>query len=296
MTLILSVICPHFSIIACDKKVTNAATQSTLNRYANKMLLVLRKNGLFSICYTGIAQVDGISMDRILASYISGIDLSKFLGVWWTKADFDDIGLCLMRVKSKLEALWKRLDKRARLYPFQLVVTGYQFQNKPLLVWPAHYVVSKPPGSSANFYLTCHINKRFMLDSLANKNNEFDIRVYGSVVDQVGMKRNMEQLAFCKDSNQFETRILELFVASSVIDPTVGDLLNTVRFGPLLADDLATVKCFHSRDIAQDSCSFPFFVSDRLLIQAMQDFDFNGFEIGCGWFKVGCKTEEINII
>lgn len=131
MTLILSIIHPYYAIIACDKKITSAQTKSTIDRYSNKMLLVLRKNGLFAISYTGLARVHGIEMDRILASCISGRDLSRFQGLWWTKMDFEDIGLCLLKLKQKLEETWANLSKMERSFPFQVVATGYQFRTSP---------------------------------------------------------------------------------------------------------------------------------------------------------------------
>lgn len=108
------------------------------------------------------------------------------------------------------------------------------------------------------------------------------------------MRSSIETMMFRKNSIDFEKSLLDVFIQSSAIDPTVGDLVNFVQFGPLWSDEIATVKCFHSRDFGKVSQSFPWFISDKLVIQSMRDFDFRGFQIGCGAFKISCKTEEIN--
>lgn len=127
MTLVLTVIANRFVVQVSDRLTTVSGHE--YDPRANKTILFVARDGVFTASYSGLAYLDGAPSDEWIASQLVGMPLAErgFGGAPWRRVP--DIGLALIQLCNGLKDAYMTLRPAHRSY-WYTGVAGWQGANR----------------------------------------------------------------------------------------------------------------------------------------------------------------------
>lgn len=130
MTLVLTHLTPSYVVQVSDRLVTQKESQRPFDPLANKTVVYLARDGIYSIGYSGMAYLEGVPTDVWVAQKLRGERFDqRFAMRMGPGGHWLDIGQSVDLLRRDLDALFSVLPASA-LSPQDLAVAGWQRQGK----------------------------------------------------------------------------------------------------------------------------------------------------------------------
>jgi hypothetical protein len=154
VTIILSVVAGDYAVQVSDRLLTQKVTNTAGVRYepwdptANKSIIVLGRDGLFAMGYSGPGHISGAPTDSWIAGVMAGEDLGDFRGIRISQGTSTDRVLA-----SRFPELARRLAEATQAGqltdPVSIGFVGIRWESLDKLAWPAYGTI----GSDGHQYL-----------------------------------------------------------------------------------------------------------------------------------------------
>jgi len=150
----MSVVTGDYAVHVSDRLLTQKVTGSAGVRYepwdpaANKSIIVVGRDGLFAMGYSGPGHISGAPTDKWIAEVIAGEDLGDFRGMRISQGTSTDRVLA-----SRFPEIARRLAEATEAGqltdPVSIGFVGIRWENLDQLAWPAYGTI----GSDGHQYL-----------------------------------------------------------------------------------------------------------------------------------------------
>jgi hypothetical protein len=146
MTQIINVTLARHVVHVSDRLLSrrgHAGGFTSFDRNSNKLVVVVARDGLAVLGYTGRAFLGGMSTDRLLAEVAAGrsIGSGDFIASFGQNEPMVNLGLISLRILDRLNLEWSRLSSSEQASQLEVLLSGW-IRRGPIAV-PFHWSISK---------------------------------------------------------------------------------------------------------------------------------------------------------
>lgn len=128
MTLVLSLLTPHYALQVSDRLVTRSG--SAFDPLANKSVIYHARDAIVTIGYSGLAYLEGVPTDKWIAQKLTGEEFEgRFALRQGPILRWLDIGQSVELIRRECEALFSRLEPSTHTTQ-QFLVAGWQWGRR----------------------------------------------------------------------------------------------------------------------------------------------------------------------